>query len=487
MVGLLLNIYSKKLFEVCAFLIVVLLVLCSCERDYTFRGGSEGLNFSTDTLTFDTVFTTIGSATYNLKVYNPYDEDLTIDAIELAGGDESKYRININGTSTTDLTDVRLRSRDSLFIFVEVTIEPTQKDNPIVVMDSIMFYTRECTQAVKLMAYGQDVVVLRKEALKTQTLTAAKPYLVYDYVVVDSLQQLTIDAGAHIHFYNNASMIVKGSLVVNGSSEKPVVFEGNRLEDDYSDIPGQWGFIHFFPGSKNNVLNYANIKNGLIGVQVDSVGIGNDAPLIISNCRFEHISSVGLLTENSSVLAWNTLFADCGLHSVALTVGGSYEFYHCTIANYFSNWKSRSTAALLLNNYFESEDGTVNIVPLTRAVFGNCIITGRNSSELAFDIKTDEKNADKQVANYLFDHSLIRVSSNLDELKDASRFVGIILNKDAGFKNIEEYDYQLDTLSVVKDAGLIDYAVNYPLDVLKISRTDDAKPDLGAWERVDAK
>ena len=463
------------------------LLLCSCERDYMFRGGTEGLRFSTDTLTFDTVFSTIGSATRNIRIYNPYDEDITIDGIELAGGDESDFRLNINGIAANDLYDVRLRSHDSLYVFIEVTVDPKGVNNPFLVMDSIMIHTLEKTQSVKLLAYGQDVIVLRKEKLTTQTLTKNKPYLIYDYVVIDSLHQVTIESGAKLHFHDKASMVVKGSLVVNGTPEEPVTFEGDRLEDDYFDIPGQWGFIHFFPGSKNNILNHAIIKNGLIGVQADSIGLGNDAPLVISNCRFEHISSVGLLAENSSIVAWNSVFADCGLHSVALTVGGNYEFYHCTIANYYPNWKTRSTAALFINNYYESGNGKVTIVPLTKANFGNCIITGRNSSELAFDLKEPDDQSDKSVANYFFDHCLIKDNSQTTVYDDKSRFSNIIINKEASFKNKDKYDYQLDTLSVAKDAGNADYTTAYPTDASGISRTEDKAPDLGAFERTETK
>ncbi|MBN2744938.1 MAG: hypothetical protein JXR39_13690 [Marinilabiliaceae bacterium] len=461
-----------------------ILTFSACERDYTYRGGSEGLQFSTDTLTFDTVFTAVGSATRQFKLYNPYEEDMTIDAIALAGGDNSSFRININGIATHQLADVRLRSRDSLYIFVEVTVDPLGVNNPVVMLDSVLFITQHLTQAVKLIAYGQDVTVLRQARLGSQTLTADKPYLIYDYVVIDSLRQVTVDAGARIHFHNNASMIVKGSLVVNGTVEAPVTFEGDRLEKDYDDIPGQWGFIHFFPGSKNNRIDHAIIKNGVIGIQADSIGLGHDAPLELANCRFEHISSVGLLTENSSVLAYNCLFADCGLHSVALTVGGSYEFYHCTIANFFPNYgQPRTSAALFINNYYRNSSGNNVIVPITKTVFANCIITGSHGTELAFDLKSDQET---ETADYRFEHCLIKADSRMEELNDVNHFRNIILNQNPMFKNTKTYDYRLDTLSVAKDIGSAIYAQPYPTDADGNKRLVDANPDLGAYERVEA-
>jgi len=463
----------------------LLSLLFACERDFSFRGDNRGLNFSTDTVMFDTVFTTIGSATHIIKVYNPYDDDLVIDAIELAGGDESCFRVNINGTSTTQLQDVRLRNKDSLFIFVEVTIDPAGVDAPFVVNDSVVFYTRECTQSVKLQAYGQDVILLKKARLQSQTLQKGKPYLIYDYAIIDSLQKVTIDAGARLYFHKDASMVVLGSLVTNGTTEEPVIFEGDRLEDFYKDKPGQWGFLQLLPGSTDNKLQNTIIRNGIIGVHADSIGNGADAPLIIENCKFEHISSIGLLAEQSTIIASNTLFADCGVHSVALTMGGSYEFYHCTIANYFNNfWGNRYNPALLLNNYYIDDKNKINILPLRKALFANCIVYGNKSPEVGFDFKTSTDNAVDDEINYLFDHALLKIGSDVNT-NDTIHYKSVIINKDPSFVDVEKYNYRLDTLSAAKDAGSEIYGKLYPNDISDISRLDDKAPDLGIFERVE--
>jgi hypothetical protein len=468
-------------------LIIISFHFLSCEREYLFRGDSRGLQFSTDTLMFDTVFTSIGSATAAIKIYNPYNQDMSIDAIELAGGESSPFRVNINGTPGLFLQDVRIRERDSLFVFVEVTIDPGGIDAPFVVADSIIFYTRETTQTIKLIAYGQDVVVIRKERLNTQTFKQGKPYLIYEYALVDSLQQLTIEAGARLHFHKDASLIVQGTLVANGTAENPIVIEGDRLEKFYSDIPGQWGFVQFLPGSKNNQLHYTTIRNGIMGIRADSIGNGDDAPLIIANCKFEHISSVGLLAESSKIVAYNTLFADCGLHSVALTIGGHYEFYHCTMANYFKEeWFGiRSTPALLLNNYYTDAQRNTVIVPLKKALFANCIIYGRDYIEIGFDLKSTNEEAEAHEINYCFDHSLIKVNTKTVDTSDSRRFISVITDKSPSFINTDKYDYRLDTLSAAQNAGKREYGLLYPTDILKINRTIDAAPDLGIYERVD--
>lgn len=327
----------KRLLKI-LWLVPAILFCWSCERDYMFRGGEEGIMFSSDTVMFDTIFTSIGSATRNFRVINPYDTDLTIDLIKLAGGEDSKFRININGIPDPEVRDVHLRAGDSIYIFAEVTINPGGSSDPsFVVTDSVIFQTKERVQSVKLVAYGQDVVLLRKKTLGTQTLKADKPYLIYDWLIVDSASVLTIEEGAELYFYQGASLVVShgASLKVMGTRENPVLFTGSRLEEWYQDKPGQWNGISLMPGSKNHEINYAIIKNATVGLSVDSVGLKGGLPLRLSNTRIEHVSQQGLVAQASSIIADNCLFGDAGSASVALTYGGYYKFYHCTIVNYY--------------------------------------------------------------------------------------------------------------------------------------------------------
>lgn len=467
------------------FLAICILCVWGCEREFVFRGGESGLNFSVDTLMFDTIFTSIGSTTQNFRIYNPYEEDLTIEEIQLAGGDESSFRLNINGYADNQLTGVRVRAKDSLFVFVEVTIDPVGSNSPFVVADSVMIYTRERLQSVKLIAYGQDVVLLKKKWLETQTFTKEKPYLIYDYIVVDSAQTLTIDPGARLFFHNEASLLVLGTLDVKGTKEEPVLFAGHRLEEWYQDKPGQWGYIHLLPQSKGHSLNYAIIRNGLMGILADSVGLNGGGPLLIDNTKIEHVSNFGLLAQSAGMKVTNSLFADCGTHSVAITVGGNYEFTHCTFANYF-DWAYRTTPAVFINNYFVDEQEKVNIVPLQKASFLNCIVYGRNVSELGFDLKYPGGDKYALKPNYLFSSSLIKVAPDFDT-SDENHFQNIIRDQDPFFINPAEYNYQLDTLSIAKDAGAVSYANDVPTDILGNSRLDDDGPDMGLYERQEKK
>jgi hypothetical protein len=456
----------------------------ACEREFVYRGGEEGLVLSTDTVMFDTIFTAIGSTTHNFLIYNPYDEDMLIEGIELSGGDESSFRLNINGSAENSLTDIRLRGNDSLFVFVEVTIDPVHSNSPIVGADSVIITTRDRRQSVRLIAYGQDVILLKKEWLKTQTLTKDKPYLISEYIVVDTAQTLTVEQGARLYFQKDASMLVLGSLIVKGTKDEPVLFASDRLEDWYVDKPGQWGYIHLLPGSSGTTIDYAVIRNGTMGILADSVG-SMEEPLIINNTKIEHVSTFGLLAQSANVKVTNTLFGDCGTHSLAITVGGEYEFTHCTFANYFA-WSFRSTPAVFINNYYMDEQGEVNIVPLRKASFENCIVYGRNIGELGFDLKYPDGDLIGLQPHYLFSSCLLKVPDDMD-LTDKDHFADIIRNEDPYFVNVEKYDYRLDSLSAAMDAGNREFALKVPVDILGVNRLEDDGPDLGLYERTEEK
>ena len=71
--------------------------LTSCRNDFAFTQSTGELEFSKDTVYLDTVFTNIGSSTYQLKVYNRSDKDISIPKIQLGKGLSSKYRIMVDG------------------------------------------------------------------------------------------------------------------------------------------------------------------------------------------------------------------------------------------------------------------------------------------------------------------------------------------------------------------------------------------------------
>lgn len=468
---------------------VLLLSLFSCEDEGYLSSPDARLRFSADTVMFDTIFTTIGSTTQNLKIFNPYDENILISRIRVAGGDFSNFRLNINGTPTNEAYDVEVPARDSIFIFVEVTIDPNGQDLPMVVQDSIEFTTNANRQNIKLIAYGQDFKLVKSETIGTTTWTSEKPYLVYDYAYVDSMSTLTIEPGTRIYFHKGAGLYVRGTIKAEGNFQSPILFTADRLEETYKNIPDQWNGIILFSGSHGNVFNYTTIKNANIGLQVGTIENEGHATLELSNSKIENMAYAGLFAMKSKITGYNNVIANCGFYAAALLVGGEYEFVHTTIANYWGGYTSRvrKTASLVLSNalVIEKSDGSkvTYTGDLNKAYFGNSIIYGNNQMEI--ELGRNEESAFK----YFFDHCIIQAPDTFNTSnKDNYRNVWKGPDYDPLFVDpYNKYNYALDTLSAAKDIGSIDIAKLFPMDILNKDRLSDDGPDLGAYERIEKK
>ena len=478
----------KKVLNRFLVIILSLLALWSCENDNFSSSPSIKLTFSTDTVLFDTVFTTIGSSTRYLKVYNRSKSDVRISSVSLAGGSTSAYRINVDGRPGPLVNDIPLRSGDSLFVMVEVTVNPTLGDAPLLIPDSIVFVTNTNVQDVKLVAWGQDVYMHNGVTIETDSVFPVnKPHLIYDYLFVDKNATLTIPAGARLHFHNNAQLVVAGTLKVEGSANLPVTMQGDRLEKFYSDKGGQWGGVWLSAGSRNNSIAWADIRNAIIGLMVDTCFTPGVPTLVLSHSKIGNSSYVNLLARGAKLEVDNCLFYNAAYSSVALTLGGTYRFYHTTISNYWGDYMFRKGPALLLNNYYTYQlvpGGPVLVEPrdLNEASFFNSIIYGSISNELGLDYKYNGQPVNANF-NYSFSDCILRVPSTYN-LNDPEHFTRVI-REDPRFKDIAKWNFELDTLSPAKDIGYITIATGFPVDLKGVNRLADGKPDLGAFERVE--
>src|SRR4029079_19342887 len=106
----------------------LLLAFCisSCFNEQFTTDGSDKLAFSTDTLTFDTVFTEISTVTRSFKVYNRHDLSIRISDIKLTGKDAAFFRINVDVFTGDQLHDIEIFPNDSIYVFAEATIDPDQ-------------------------------------------------------------------------------------------------------------------------------------------------------------------------------------------------------------------------------------------------------------------------------------------------------------------------------------------------------------------------
>ena len=467
----------------------LLLLGTSCKKDKLLEDGDAKLRFSADTLIYDTVFVTLGSVTKNLRVYNDYDQPVKISSIRLASG--TNFRMNVNGLPGKEFRDVEIRAGDSLWIFAEVTVDPNNSLTPYVISDSIVFETNGNIQDVDLVAWGQNArfyvakkqnpnlppyVIIDPALNSVTTWDNILPYVVYGgYAVVDSSTTLNIQAGTQIHFSNNAGLWVYkgGTLNVSGTLQNPVVFQGIRREEDYKEEPGQWDRIWINDGGVNTI-DYAIIKNGFIGIQTETLfPPALPVSLQVTNTIIKNMSGLGIFSRNFKISSWNTVVANCGLYNMALTVGGEYEFLHCTLANFWG-FGQRGTPAVYLNNY--TTDAAGNDIPadLVKANFLNSIIYGANDNELVLDMKNGA------LSHYQFENCLLKVDNNTP-ITDTN-FVNISVNPAPSFKNIEEGNYELTSPYAQGNAAfLIPLTPPVTVDYNGVTRTIP-NPDLGAFE-----
>lgn len=485
--------------HICLLFAVWLGLLFGCDDERFSSDTSYHLSFSSDTVSFDTIFTTIGSATYQLRVYNRNDRSLNIRSIRVAGAAQSGFRVNVDGHQGTSFADLEIRRNDSMYVFVEVKVDPTNQDGPVLVRDALMFQLESgVEQQVVLQAYGRDMIPLHGLVVSADTtFTAYRPLLVYDSLRVDEGATLTLEAGTELYFHDKTGLDVHGRLVANGTLGRPVVFRGDRLDKmteldlPYDRVAGQWGGIRLHTSSYDNVLNYVDVHGGNYGILCDSSDLSRPK-LLLDNSVVHNVKTNGLELVSTQAQIGNCEITNAGGNCVAM-LGGSAVFVHCTIANFYS-WDIRRGDAVYLIN---KKDDTY--YPLERAFFYNCLITGSTTDEL--NGGADKETPEEMPFAYGFAYSLVNtILDAKDEEYDqlvANHYPeclwdekktddGRSLARDKNFVYIGRddfrYDFHLDSLSAAVNLGAPQYALYYPYDRDGRIRLTDGLPDAGCYE-----
>ena len=321
--------------------------------------------------------------------------------------------------------------------------------------------------------------------------TNEKPYVIYGFAAVPPNKTLIVDAGARVHFHRDSGILVAntGSMKVNGTQssdpellENQVIFEGDRLEPAFSDIPGQWATIWLTAGSTNNEFNFMTIKNSIVGILMDS----NDGDLTLSlkDVQIYNSSNVGLLARTGDVYGENLVINNSGQSSLSCSLGGRYNFIHSTFVNYWNNG-FRLFPSVIIDNVLETED-EIFVSDLIEANFTNCIIYGNESRELIF---VEDTNA---AFNFNFTNSLIRFDDpNGDftgpnyDFSNSDLYTNIVRNQDPAFFDTSNNNFNIETGVSGADGIAIPSGANLvPLDANGVDRTG-ASPDAGAYESTD--
>ena len=447
------------------------------------------LSFSTDTLLFDTVFTSLGSATHQLRIYNPNSDDLKISSIRLLGGESSPYRLNLDGENNIEFYDKIIPANDSLFSFLRVTINPNDLNTPFVVEDELEFITNGNTQIVKLLAWGQNanyivadkVVTLGNvkypyhvvaDSLQTTVWTNERPYVIYGWALINSWGTLKIEEGTRIYCHQGSGIFSwsDGQLIISGTAENPVVIQGDRLEAYYNDTPGQWEQILMMDGraGADHRISHAIIRNGTIGLNCQSSLKVTECALRIDNTIIENQSGYGLYSILYPVEAKNFVIANCGFANF-WAFGGDYRFVHGTFADYWQDQHNNNIAISVANRAIDGNE-ELFYYPFHMEM-DNCIVYGKQKDEFSTAFGPD---AD---STFILDHCLIK----------SEKFNGGMAGFSHCLFNLEPYfvdelrDYHIDSIaSPVIGMGnpLFGNEVPYDLDgVLRVGA-----PDIGAYQ-----
>lgn len=495
-------------------LLLLIILWSSCRKDFEYAPNTGSLEFSRDTVYLDTIFSNIGSSTYSLKVYNRSSEDIEIPSIALARGENSAYRLNVDGIAGKAFRNIPLLAKDSLFIFIETTVDIAENTGSFLYTDALQFDSDVNQQEVQLVTLVKDAVFIfptknadgMKEtfvlgidaagneirvegmALTKEQLdfTNEKPYVIYGYAAVPENETLSMAPGARVHFHNNSGIWVRpnAAISVNGALsadtlllENEVILEGDRLEPEFSDVPGQWGGVWISQGSTDNDINHLTLKNATIGLMVEGNQVQPTPTLTLKNSRIQNSASVNLWAKTASILGENVILGGAGAISLYCNLGGDYSFTHATIANYWVNG-FRAGEALRIDNEVNLPSGETLRGDLTNASFTNTIIDGNSFTELALS------DNGTNTFNFSFTNCTLQFEGTnenpLYDFTNTESYTTVLLNAATRFKDAVKNDFRIDSDSEVVGKGNLDGALRVPFDILGVDRT--VRPDIGAFQ-----
>ncbi len=458
------SIQAKKLyFRQFAVIIIAIITMSSCKpSNPEFTLSPTHLRFSTDTVYFDTLLSTVNSITKRLRVYNDNSKAVTITTIDISNSSDA-FSIIVNGIENNNFENIDLLSGDSLLILLKANLQEENQNLPFVVEESLSFATNGVSQNVPVVAWGQDAHFLRDSILVCNSIwKPGKPYVIYDDMLIDTLCSLVIEPGTRIYSHIGSIIFVKGTLVAKGNAISPVLFTNDRFDNGFDNAPGQWGGIVFIEGSTSNKLDFTHIRNARNGIWLGTPDEDDIPDLVMNNSIIENTSGSGILSFSSDLTLTNCLIDNCVEFNVAALAGGNYIFKHNTFAN-FGYGFFRNQPILVFTNNLQLSDGSVIFDSLHAEVTNN-IIWGSHTEEIQV------AETDGYVFNLNVKGNIIR--SNLPELATDN-----MLNQDPLFIQPSEYNYKIDSLSPAIDTGL-DLEILIDLDSLQ----RDNQPDIGAYE-----
>ncbi|MFM2137962.1 MAG: hypothetical protein RJA57_269 [Bacteroidota bacterium] len=452
-------------------LLLLTLLLC-CRKEGYIRSPDAVVEFSSDTLKFDTVFVQAGSTYRTLRIKNPNDQKLRLSSLQVMGSTPSLFRMNVDGMPGSTFTNLDIDAGDSLYVFVQVQVNPSAGNLPFILRDSIEVRFNGTRRVVQLEAWGQNAHFHRDRVITApETWNNDLPHVILGSLTVNTGQTLTINKGSRIHVQANAPILVQGTLKVYGLRDTAdrVLFTGARLDEPYRDFPGSWPGLFFLSGSVNNEINYALIRNAYQAIGLQDPATNGAPKLTLRETVIDNAWDAGIIAVNSGITAQNCLVMNSG-KNVVIARGGSYSFLHCTLVSYGNRYIDHTSPVLSVSNFTEQATAPLN------ALFRNCIIWGDNG---IVDNEVVVLRNGTNPFTVLFDHTLWKVQTP-PTLATTNQ---IIANQAPGFDSVNigrnYFDFRLRSGSPAINKG----ALTGLLTDLDGKPRPVGLPDLGCFER----
>lgn len=483
----------KRLFFYIALFTAAMLTACSDDDSFT-TNPSARLTFSRDTVSLDTVFSTVPTSTHTFWIYNNNGDGLRLRQVRLQRGNQSGFRVNVDGsfldnTTGSSVSDLEIRKGDSIRVFVELTSGLTNSDLPQLVEDNIVFCLESgVEQKVNLRAYSWDAEIYDSLRISEDaTISSHRPIIIRKGLRVDNNVTLTLNAPTRLFFHCGAGVDVYGRLIVNSSPETAgdVVFRGDRMDNMFDYLPydrvsGQWRGIHLFPSSTGNKFYRADIHSAEYGIICDAADeyIPDDIRLTMENVTIHNCKGPGLKAVNSNVSLINCQFSNTLGDCVGI-YGGSALMVYCTLAQFYPFSGDRGVA-LRFTNYYEDQDYPLHLLDCR-----NTLVTGYADDEVMGETRNDDVKF-----GYIFSDCILRTpEDNSDTSSDA--FVNILWEKpdmevqgEAHFRSVDAdrqyYDFHLAPKSPAVGRASVIPEIPYDRDM----NVRGDKPDVGCYQGV---
>ena len=466
----------------------VLLASCS-DNDSFSTSPNFSLEFSTDTVRFDTLFSNVPSSTRYFWVYNRNADGIRLKNVRLDGMNQKGYRVNVDGTYIGQeagymVSDLEIPKGDSIRVFVEVTTSKQQEDTPQKVEDTLIFTLENgLVQKMPLKAWSWNAEMRRDVVVSSdETILSTTPIIIYGGITVEEGATLTIGEGTTLYFHDQAGIDVKGRLLATGAT-----LRGDRLDRmfdylKYDQVPGQWRGIKFFEKSYDNVIVDCDIHACRDGVVCDTSDVSRQK-LTMERTIVHNCDGNALTVYRSKVKVENCQLSNASGYCAAI-YGGDVDINYCTLAQFYVIGSGAEGALLLANNWevgvdVEAAVPLVKTCPLN-ATIRNSIVTGYQDDVLQGSINKDAE------FNYSFSNCLLRTPEVDGE--DAQYYTDVIFEdlkdeESSGLMNFVLVDYDLlqfdfHLAGVSKAIGKASGGMDIDLD----GNPRKEVPDMGCYE-----